>query len=149
MAILYVAFKGSGNSSNRIVRNLSGNTLFLTNSFDGLKRDIDAVADTYDLVYMFGVDKTLRGNVRIERIAQKGDVCLCSKSDLDSIAERLNKNGIAANIGDTPTRSLCNEAYWHMLKKYDCRVVFLHVPSIKYITEDFIESIKAAICFSV
>lgn len=148
MATLYVAFKGAGNSSNKIVRNLCGNTLFLTNSFDGLKRDIDAIVDTYDLIYMFGVDKTLKGNVRIEKVAQKGTACLFSKIDLSLIIERLNKNGVAAYIGNTPTRSLCNEAYWYMLKKYNGRAVFFHVPSIKYITEAFIESIKATLYFS-
>ena len=36
----YVAFKGNGNSSNKIVRNLNGDKLFLTNSYGGLKNDI-------------------------------------------------------------------------------------------------------------
>lgn len=72
MRTLYVAFKGKGNSSNRIVRNFSGDKLFLA-------------------------------------------------------------------------KYLCNEAYWYMLNKYDNRVVFFHVPSIKYITEEYIEKIKNAI----
>ena len=152
MATLYVAFKGEGNSSNKIVRHLSGDTLFLTNSYDGLKRDIESIASDsdlnlpqYDLIYMFGVDKALKGNIRIEHVAQKGTACLYSKIDLNLIIERLNKNGVAANIGNAPTRSLCNEAYWDMLKKYDCRAVFFHVPSVKYITETFIERVKAAL----
>lgn len=145
MAVLYVAFKGEGNSSNKIVRNLSGDTLFLTNSYDGLRRDIESVAGTYDLIYMFGVDKTLKGTIRIEQVAQKGDVCLYSNMDLNCIVRKLNENGISANVGNTPTQSLCNEAYWYMLKKYNGRAVFFHVPSIKYVTEIFIESIRNAL----
>lgn len=86
MEILYVAFKGSGNSSNKIVRNLGGDKLFLTNSFDGIKRDIEHITSAYDLVYMFGLDKQLNGGIRIECAAQRGDVCLYSNMDCDAIA---------------------------------------------------------------
>lgn len=56
----------------------------------------------------------------------------------------MNKSGIIIDIGNTPTRSLCNEAYWYMLRKCDRHAVFFHVPSMKYITEDFIEKMKEA-----
>lgn len=143
MSTLYVAFKGSGNSSNKIVRNLCGDKLFLTNSYKGLKKDIDSISGTYDLICMFGLDKNLKGSIRIEHAAQKEDVCLYSAINLDSIAVKLNKTGIIANIGKTPVQSLCNEAYWYMLRKYDRHAVFFHVPSITYITETFIEKIKS------
>ena len=83
MSILYVAFKGNGNSANKIVRSISGDKLFLTNSFDGLKKDIDNINGTYDLVYMFGLDKRLKGNIRIDCVAQRGDVCLYSDVDFN------------------------------------------------------------------
>lgn len=142
---LYVAFKGNGNSSNKIVRSLDGDKLFLTNSYDGLKKDIDNISGTYDLVYMFGLDKSLKGNVRIECVARRGEVCLYSDVDFNSIAVKLNKNGIITNIGNTPTQSLCNEAYWYMLRKYNGHAVFFHVPSVKYITELFIERVKKSL----
>lgn len=145
MQILYVAFKGNGNSANKIVRSLSGDQLFLTNSYHGLKRDIDHINHTYDFVYLFGLDKSLRGNVRIDSIAKKDGICLSSEMDFDSLAMKLNKSGIITNVGNTPTQSLCNEAYWHMLKKFNCHAVFFHVPSIKYITENFIEKIKTVL----
>ena len=145
MSVLYVAFKGNGNSSNKIVRSLSGDKLFLTNSYDGLKKDIDNISGTYDLVYMFGLDKKLKGNVRIDCVAQRGEVCLYSTADFDSIAMKLNQNGIVAHAGNTPTQSLCNEAYWYMLRKYNCHVIFIHVPSVRYVTEDFIEKVRAVV----
>lgn len=145
MSVLYVAFKGNGNSANKIVRNLSGDKLFLTNSYSGLKKDIDNIIGTYDFVYMFGLDKRLKGNVRIDCRAQKGDVCLESDMDYGSIAMKLNKNGIIANIGNTTTQSLCNVAYWYMLRKFNCHVIFFHVPSIKYITDNFIEKVRTVL----
>lgn len=144
---LYVAFKGKGNSSNRIVSSFVGDKLFLTNSYIGIEKDIDSVDDTYDLVYMFGLDKKLKGDIKIESIAVKDDVSLCSDVDLESIRTKLNQNGIVANIGNMPTKCLCNEAYWYMLRKFSNHVVFFHVPSIKYITEEYIDKIKNAISY--
>ncbi len=145
MSVLYVAFKGNGNSGNKIVRNLSGNKLFLTNSYSGLKTDIDQIDGTYDFVYMFGLDKALKGSVRIESVAKRGDVCLYSDLDFHAIAMQLNKSGIMTHIGNTPIQSLCNEAYWYMLRKYNCHALFFHVPSIKYITEEFIEKVRTVL----
>ncbi|MCH5265038.1 MAG: hypothetical protein J1F02_04010 [Lachnospiraceae bacterium] len=147
MRTLYVAFKGKGNSSNRIVSNLVGDKLFLTNSFAGLKHDIDSINETYDLVYMFGLDKNLKGDIRVDSIADKDGVRLCSDMDLNAIITRLDSNGLTAKIGSAPTKYLCNEAYWYMLKKYNNHVVFFHVPSIKYIGEEYIEKIKNALIF--
>lgn len=48
MATLFTAFKGNGNSANKIVRSLDGDKLFLTNSYDGLRKDIDNINDIYD-----------------------------------------------------------------------------------------------------
>lgn len=145
MQALYVAFKGEGNSSNKIVRSLTGDKLFLTNSYNGLKKDIEHINGTYDVVYMFGLDKRLKGNVRIDCVAQRGGVCLYSDVDIPSIALALNKSGMITYMGNTPIQSLCNEAYWHMLKKYNCHVVFFHVPSIKYITDSFIDKVRTVL----
>ena len=145
MSTLYVAFKGKGNSSNKIVSSFAGDKLFLTNSFIGLKKDIDIINKTYDLVYMFGLDKNLKGGIRIESVAVKDDVRLYSDMDLDAIKVKLNNYGISATVGSTPAKYLCNEAYWYMLRKYNNQVVFFHVPSIKYISGAFIENIKNAI----
>lgn len=145
MRILYVAFKGKGNSSNKIVSNLIGEKLFLTNSFDGLKNDIDNIADTYDLIYMFGLDKNLKGNIRIDIVAEKDGLRLFSDIDVDPIISKFHQKGITANTGTTPTKYLCNEAFWYMLRKYNNHVVFFHIPSIKYISEDFIEKIKSTL----
>ena len=91
MSTLYVAFKGNGNSANKIVRNLNGDKLFLKNTLNGLKKDIDNINGTYDLVYMFGLDTGLKGNIRIYSVAQRRDVCLYSDVDFNSINVWKNK----------------------------------------------------------
>ncbi len=72
-------------------------------------------------------------------------MCLYSDVDFNSIAMNLSQNGIITDIGNTPTQYLCNEAYWYMLRKFNCHVIFFHVPSIKYITENFIEKIRSVL----
>jgi flagellar P-ring protein precursor FlgI len=43
MKILYTAFKGKNNTSYQVASRLNGTVLFLTNSFQGLERDINTV----------------------------------------------------------------------------------------------------------
>lgn len=115
MPVLYVAFKGNGNSSNKIVRKLNGDKLFLTNSYGGLKNDIDNINCTYDLVYMFGLDKNLKGNIRIDCVAQRDQVYLYSTVNVDSIAMKLNQNGIITNILEAKS------TVFPILKQTKCR----------------------------
>lgn len=142
---LYVAFKGKGNSSHKLVADLGGESLFLTNSMAGLKKDIADLQGEHDVIYMFGVDKTLKGNVRIETHAIQDRQVIFSRLDLDTLALKLTRNGVSAKLGHTPRQSLCNEAYWHMLHKYDGHAVFFHVPSIRYIEESFVQAFRRSL----
>ena len=142
---LSVAFKGIGNSSNKLVSTFDGDKLFLTNSYGGLQRDIAEIHQNYEVVYMFGLDKKLKGSIRIERCAIRDCEIISSELDLDAFTCSLNDTGLIANIGAHPRQSLCNDAYWHMLKKFNGRVVFFHIPSVKYLTEDFIANITKAL----
>ena len=67
---LYVGFKGNNNSSHKLVENLKGEKCFLTNSFSGLKKDIDS---EYDIVYMFGLDKNLKDSIKIDKYAKQNN----------------------------------------------------------------------------
>ena len=59
MKILYTGFKGKNNTSFKLVSAFEGEKVFLTNSFNGLKTDIDNINQKFDSVYMFGLDKIL------------------------------------------------------------------------------------------
>ena len=67
---LYIGFKGKNNASCILVQSISKNHYLLTNSFGGLKKDIELLGDSYDCIIMFGIDKNLRNSVRIEKAAE-------------------------------------------------------------------------------
>jgi hypothetical protein len=139
---LFVGFKGKNNASSILVRALSQDCILLTNSFIGLKKDIDEIADTSLDLFMFGIDKRLQNIIRIESYAEKDRQRIYTKMDIDSIAIKFDNNGIDYFISKKATHYLCNEAYWYALKKFDGRAVFIHIPSIKYINKDFIDKMK-------
>ena len=130
--ILFIGFKGKNNSSAILVNSLSQQKCLLTNSFSGVKRDIDSLPKEYDEVYLFGVDKYLTDSFRIELCAEKENVKLKSILDFNEIKEQLKAVGIKSTISHNATHFLCNEAYWHLLKKYHGRVVLIHIPTIKH-----------------
>ena len=59
MKILFTAFKGVHNTSFQLVDQTAANYILLTNSFQGLEKDISFISSDYSIVYMFGVDKKL------------------------------------------------------------------------------------------
>lgn len=140
--ILVIGFKGMNNSSKMLVEQLSSDHVLLTNSFSGLKRDIDSISTDYESVLLFGADKILTSTVRIEKCAGKDGEKIDSVIELKKVAESLEKSGIESYISEEPTAYLCNEAYWYLLKKYSGSVVLIHIPTIKHITNDFVENMK-------
>ena len=141
---LFAGFKGKNNTSSLLVEELPLDHLLLTNSFTGLKKDIDSISREYDQVIMFGVDKTLTSMVRIEKYAVKEGIKCASKLDLEKTAESINAAGVQSVISERPTAYLCNEAYWHALNKFSGRAVFIHVPTIKHMDKHLAEAIKLA-----
>ena len=142
---LYIGFKGKNNTSCVLVKRLSQNPYMLTNSFAGLRKDIENLTGTYDCVLMFGIDKNLKDSVRIERVAEREGIQSCSDLDLEDISKRLTTAGVMNSISDTPTHYLCNEAYWFSLQKYRGKVVFIHIPTTKNADGSFLEKMKAAL----
>lgn len=130
MKVLFTAFKGNHNTSFQLVDQTAANYVLLTNSFQGLKKDISFVNNDYDIVYMFGVDKKLIDEVRIETCAKYNDETVCTGFDIHNLETRLKGTGISCSTSDKPTRYLCNAAYYHMLKK-NLNAIFIHIPSLR------------------
>ena len=128
---LYIGFKGQNNSSAALVNSLPGQHVLLTNSFTGLRRDIDGLSAEYDRICLFGTDKSLTDMFRIEQCAEKDGVRLVTELDTADISKRLAEAGIKSVISDTPTQYLCNEAYWCLLEKYRGRAVLVHIPTMR------------------
>ena len=145
MNTLYVGFKGENNASYKLVSQLNGNKLFLTNSFAGLARDIQKLKYEYSAVYMFGIDKNLTDSVRIESCAEQDGCFLTTNLPLEDITEKFRANGVKNYISNTPTKYLCNDAYYRMLERVSGNAVFIHIPSIKHISYDFIDAISRSI----
>ena len=53
MKKLYTAFKGSHNTSFQLVNQINGDRLFLTNSFQGLEKNILSLSTDYDAIYVW------------------------------------------------------------------------------------------------
>ena len=143
--MLYVGFRGKNNSSGILAENLSPECLLLTNSFEGLKRDVDSVTKEYDQVVMFGVDKTLTSAVRIEKAADKDGEKHDSNMDLDKLQKSLNMVGIPFVISENPTAYLCNAAYWYLLRRFSGNAVLIHIPTIKHADKVFEEKMRLAL----
>lgn len=142
MNVLYVGFKGKNNASCQLLSNLKGNRLLLTNSYDGLKRDIAMHNGNYDLILMFGIDKTLKDKIRIEELARYNEEEVGTIIDTKMINRYFNENGIDAFVSDIPTAYLCNVAYYYMLKKYNGRAVFVHIPTSKNMSKEKLEKMS-------
>ena len=130
MRKLYTAFKGSHNTSFQLVNQINGDRLFLTNSFQGLEKDILSLSTDYDAIYMFGIDKNLKNSIRIETCANYNGESVDTFFDILSLEKVIKDSGITYTISNKPTAYLCNAAYYHMLKK-NRNTIFIHMPSIK------------------
>ena len=139
--ILFLGFKGANNFSGLLVRSLSPWHCLLTNSFEGLRKDIEKLPVDCDRVYLFGADKNLKDSFRLERMAEKDGIRLTSALDPEKLADQFASSGILTGISETPTRYLCNEAYWHLLKKFEGRAALIHIPTIKNADDKFIQKL--------
>ena len=138
---IHIGFKGKNNASGILAKRISADSYLLTNSFDGLKRDIVLLNPAYDSVILFGIDKNLTDSVRIETVAEK-DTREFSSLNLEDLSTQLASAGVPNYLSTKPTRYLCNDAYWHLLRKYHGKAVLIHIPSFKNLNEDFIANLK-------
>ena len=142
---LFMGFKGKNNLSCLLAGQLSRDCCLLTNSFSGLKKDIESIDTAHDCAILFGIDKNLAGTVRIERAAEKDGIRYSSVLDLEKTAELFRAAGLAAVISETPTAYLCNEAYGHLLRKFSGRAVLIHIPTMKNAGEGLTGKVRQAL----
>ena len=135
MKTLFTAFKGTNNTSFQLVSQLGENSIFLTNSFQGLEKDIAFIAFEYNAAIMLGVDKTLNDKIRIETCAKYNQDLLYSNFNITSLENKLEDFKISYTTSSKPTNYLCNAAYYHMLKK-NSNTIFIHIPSIRGMNEN-------------
>lgn len=144
MNILYTAFKGKHNTSFQLVSAMKKDTRFLTNSFSGLRKDIASVSEHFDAVIMFGVDKELSGQIRVETCAEYHGESLCTAFNIAELERKCAEQLIPYTVSHHPTAYLCNAAYYHMLKKIPS-TVFVHIPSAKGMRDSFMQKLRDAL----
>ena len=142
MEILYMGFKGKNNASFQLLNKIAGSKAYLTNSFNGCKSDIMKIEHDYDMAVMFGVDTQLKDTLRIEIVAEYNGIRRGSRIDSNAIRAHFKVGGIQSSISKIPTRYLCNAAYYYMLEKTDGRAIFIHIPSVKNMSELMMEKIS-------
>ena len=129
MKTLYIGFRGKNNTSSQIVNQLGEDILLLTNSFSGLEKDILSITESYDSIYMFGVDSSLKGTLRIEKFAEFNGITVSSVYDVAQLSKIMDGYGVVNSISNVPTQYLCNAAYYHTypesLKKIRRRAIIL------------------------
>lgn len=143
MKTLFTAFKGKNNTSYRFVAGINKDSLYLTNSFVSLENDISSVEAVYDTVCMFGIDKNLVDEIKIETCAFYNGELIHTAFDLPSLEKRLTEQEISYRISNKPTQYLCNAAYYYMLKKTP-NTVFIHIPSLKGMTDTLMSKLEEA-----
>ena len=134
MKVLLTAFYGKYNASNMLVNMIDANVdkLILTNSFVKLEQELNNTSlKDYDLILMFGINKFLKDEIRLEKTAKLDDT-LNTYIDINSMSELCNKY-IKTSINNVPTKYLCNSAYYHALKK-NKYTLFIHIPGFSKIT---------------
>jgi len=134
---LLIGFKGRNNASAILVRSLSPRCFLLTNSFAALEKELERIKSGCSAVYLFGVDKNLKDSFRIEEAAEKDGIRMETRLDTDGLREKLEAAGIHTELSGNPTKYLCNEAYWHLLRKFGGKAVLIHIPTIKHYDESW------------
>ena len=139
--VLYVGFKGKNNSSCQLITRMSGDKAFLTNSYSGIVRDIGRLDKSYDRIIMFGLDKRLKREIRFELSSRRSEEVSFSSMDISVYTDRASYCKIKFSVSDKPTEYLCNYAYFEMMKFAQCPVIFVHIPGIRNISDDFMEKL--------
>ena len=132
--VLLTAFYGKYNASNMLVNMIDANVdkLILTNSFVKLEQKLNNTSlEEYDLILMFGINKFLKDEIRLEETAKLDDT-LNTCIDINSMCQLCNKY-IKTSINNVPTKYLCNSAYYHALKRNQ-NTLFIHIPGFSKIT---------------
>lgn len=138
---LYLGFRGTHNPFAGLMQTLSPESCLLTNSFAGVRRDLDRLPAGYDRAILFGVDPALRDGVRIEALAE-GEGLRESSLDLTGLSARLTDAGIPNVISHRPVHDLCNEAYSILLERFSGAAALIHIPCGPYFPESMIEKMK-------
>ena len=136
MKVLYTGFKGKNNASCQLIDLINpDNKILITNSFDGIKKDLDNISlESYYLIIMFGINKNLKDKLIIEINSNLNAEHLNTKVNYDKLKSMMCNNGIEVDLNFNPTKYLCNYASHNALLR-NKNSIFIHIPGISKITD--------------
>ena len=105
MKILYTGFKGKNNASCQLIELIDpSDKILLTNSFEGIKRDLDNISlELYDLIIMFGINKKLKDKLIIEVNSCLNLEYLSTKVNYEQLKMEIHDNDINVDLNFEPT----------------------------------------------
>lgn len=96
--------------------------------------------EPFDCIICLGQRPNIKDKVHIETTAKKGEVAIETSFDCGALKRALEQNGLVAKLSYNAGTSFCNELYWNGLRyiaeeKLDTKMVFVHVPFEKNVTD--------------
>lgn len=109
------------------------------------KRDSELLIEAlqqkqFDYVISLGQRPNIKDKVHIETTARKGERSIDTTFACETLKLAFEQNGLEAKLSHNAGTSFCNELYWNGLryiteKKLDVKMVFVHVPFEKNMTD--------------
>lgn len=139
--ILLTAFRGS--SAEKLIKGVNGyKTLILPNDkIMDTQKLINVISkEKYDYILSFGQKPIIKDKVHIEMVANNKEFSIKTNFDFEELMQSCNKNGLISKISNNCGTSYCNQLYLNGLKyilenDMDTKMVFIHIPFYKNITE--------------
>lgn len=136
MKYIYVGFKGKNNPSSYIATQFQESFL-LTNSFQGIDKDIHKIEDCKDGIILFGLRPKLKNQIQVEQICCYNGNKISSKFDFSHLSQALKDFEVKFN--KSPSKYLCNYAYYRLCEKFSGNVILLHIPFAKEFADKILQ----------
>ena len=152
MNILLTGFCGT--SSELLIKNAGYKSIILPNNrlIDSQLLIKEISLQRYDYIFGFGQKPNIKDKLYIETTARNMTDRLNTNCEYDRLKSYFETNDLTVLISDNAGTSFCNALYWNGLnyiynKGMDTRMLFLHIPFCKNITDSksFFKRILTAI----
>lgn len=132
MNILICGFKGQTNTAKLLLDRIQHDSkLYLENNpaASELQLSKKMAQQNFDAVIMLG-QKPRTKHICIEQSGKKNGEVLKTYFDCENLRDYFIKKGFKTKLSNAAGTSVCNNAYYHLLKLKVC-AVFVHVPTLK------------------
>jgi len=142
MAINILLTGFCGTSSEPLVKQADDRSLILPNDkrmdSEILVEEISLQA--YDYIFSFGQKPNIKNKIYLETTARNKESCINTNLEYNKLKSALESNNIPVQLSNHAGTSFCNALYWSGLNyiyshKLDTKMVFLHIPFCKNITD--------------